>query len=116
MRMNRLALIALAVAPLALASSAVFAQAAPSGGIPGDFAFTGALATDYTFRGLSQTDGNPTAQATIDYTYMFGQNFGLYAGVFGSNATSTMATRPISSSIFTAGLRAQSEARTGKAA
>jgi uncharacterized protein (TIGR02001 family) len=53
--------------------------------IPGDFTATVALTSDYTFRGISQTDSGPAIQGAIDYSYMFNDAIGLYAGVWGSN-------------------------------
>ena len=38
------------------------------------------LTTDYVFRGLSNTDENPAAQGSIDYTFK-----GFYVGIWGSN-------------------------------
>ena len=45
------------------------------------FSATTTLATDYVFRGISNTDGEPTLQASFDYEH---EN-GLYAGVWASN-------------------------------
>jgi uncharacterized protein (TIGR02001 family) len=53
--------------------------------IPGDLAFTLALTSDYVFRGISQTDSGPAIQGTVDYAYMFRDEIGVYAGLFGSN-------------------------------
>jgi uncharacterized protein (TIGR02001 family) len=39
------------------------------------------LTTDYVFRGLSNTDENPAAQGSLDYTFK-----GFYVGIWGSNS------------------------------
>jgi uncharacterized protein (TIGR02001 family) len=54
-------------------------------GIPGDLTFSLSLTSDYTFRGISQTDSGPAIQGTVDYAYMFRDEIGVYAGLFGSN-------------------------------
>lgn len=41
------------------------------------------LVSDYLFRGVSQTQGKPTAQASVD----FGHASGLYLGLFGSGVS-----------------------------
>jgi uncharacterized protein (TIGR02001 family) len=74
---------------LALAGGLLAAPAAVAedkdDGIPGDLAVTLALTSDYVFRGISQTDSGPAVQGTIDYAYMFRDEIGIYAGIFGSN-------------------------------
>jgi uncharacterized protein (TIGR02001 family) len=39
------------------------------------------LTTDYIFRGVSNTDENPAAQGSLDYTFK-----GFYVGIWGSNS------------------------------
>jgi uncharacterized protein (TIGR02001 family) len=84
MAFRKLGLIALAggllAAPLAFAE-----DKKDDSGIPGEFTFTLSLTSDYTFRGISQTDSGPAIQGTIDYAYMFRDEIGVYAGIFGSN-------------------------------
>ena len=53
--------------------------------IPGDLTFTATLGNDYRYRGVSQTDRNFTAQAGIDWSFMFKPEIGIYLGVWGSN-------------------------------
>jgi uncharacterized protein (TIGR02001 family) len=81
MEFRKLGLIALAGGLVA----APAAFAAEDDGVPGDLAVTLALTTDYVFRGISQTDGGPAVQGTVDYAYMFRDEIGIYAGLFGSN-------------------------------
>ncbi len=42
------------------------------------------LTTDYVFRGLSNTNENPAAQGSLDYTFK-----GFYVGIWGSNTSLT---------------------------
>ncbi|MGE0725521.1 MAG: TorF family putative porin [Alphaproteobacteria bacterium] len=76
--------------PLALAAALVAAPALADDKkseklIPGEFTATVTLATDYLYRGISQTDENPAIQGSIDYSYMFKEDFGVYLGVWASN-------------------------------
>ena len=77
-------LLALPIAALLLAAPAS-AQDKKEKLIPGDFTATINLATDYLYRGISQTDENPAVQGSIDYSYMFQENLGVYLGLWGSN-------------------------------
>ncbi|HEX7931403.1 MAG TPA: TorF family putative porin, partial [Sphingomicrobium sp.] len=84
MRFRTLGLIAftgsLLAAPLAFAEDKT-----NDSDIPGELTFTLSLTSDYTFRGISQTDSGPAIQGTVDYAYMFRDEIGIYAGLFGSN-------------------------------
>lgn len=73
-------LMTLAGAALAQAPAPA-APAAP----PPDWTHAGnvSLVSDYNFRGVSQTQGRPTAQATLDFTHVSG----LYLGLFGSGVS-----------------------------
>jgi uncharacterized protein (TIGR02001 family) len=82
MAFRKLGLIALAGG--LLAASPALAEDKDDG-IPGELAVTLALTTDYVFRGISQTDSGPAVQGTVDYAYMFRDEIGVYAGLFGSN-------------------------------
>jgi uncharacterized protein (TIGR02001 family) len=85
MPFNRPALGA-AVAAILLATPLAWAQDKKEDtGIPGDLTGSLALTTDYVFRGISQTDSGPAVQGTVDYAYMFRDEIGIYAGIFGSN-------------------------------
>ncbi len=70
---------------IACAGSALAQDKKDDSGIPGDLTGSLALTTDYVFRGISQTDSGPAVQGTIDYAYMFRDEIGIYAGIFGSN-------------------------------
>jgi uncharacterized protein (TIGR02001 family) len=83
MAIRKLGLIALAGG--LLMAPAAFAEDKKDGGIPGEFAFTLSLTSDYIFRGISRTDSGPAIQGTVDYAYMFRDEIGVYAGLFGSN-------------------------------
>jgi uncharacterized protein (TIGR02001 family) len=74
-----------AIAAALLAASPAWAQEKEDTGIPGELTGTLALTTDYVFRGISQTDSGPAIQGTVDYAYMFRDEIGVYAGIFGSN-------------------------------
>ncbi len=70
-------------------TGAVCAQGAPAAPAPAapppDWTHAGnvSLVSDYNFRGVSQTQGKPTAQATLDFTHVSG----LYLGLFGSGVS-----------------------------
>jgi uncharacterized protein (TIGR02001 family) len=85
MSFSRLALSAIASAILLAAPVAWAQDKKDDSGIPGDLTGSLALTTDYVFRGISQTDSGPAVQGTIDYAYMFRDEIGIYAGIFGSN-------------------------------
>jgi uncharacterized protein (TIGR02001 family) len=69
---------------LAGAATAQAPAAAPAAPAP-DWTHTGnvSLVSDYNFRGVSQTQGKPTAQATLDFSH----SSGLYFGLFGSGVS-----------------------------
>jgi len=70
----------------ALSSSAALAQdKAETKLIPGVLTASVTFATDYTFRGISQTDSGPAIQGSIDWSYPFQKEIGVYLGIFGSN-------------------------------
>lgn len=73
--------------PLAAALLAAPAQAQekPEKLIPGEFTATVTLGSDYLYRGISQTDENPAIQGSFDYSLMFNESIGMYAGVWASN-------------------------------
>lgn len=75
----------IALAGCLLASPLAVADDKKDDGIPGEFTFNLALTSDYIFRGISQTDSGPAIQGTVDYAYMFRDEIGIYAGLFGSN-------------------------------
>lgn len=75
----------LALAGSLFAAPAGFAEDKKDDGIPGELTGTLSLTTDYVFRGISQTDSGPAIQGTFDYAYMFRDEIGVYAGIFGSN-------------------------------
>lgn len=59
--------------------------AAPAPAVVTDWSNSGnvTLASDYVFRGVSQTQGKPTAQATLDFVHVGGA----YLGLFGSGVS-----------------------------
>lgn len=59
--------------------------AAPAPAPAPDWSQTGnvSLVSDYVFRGVSQTQGKPTAQATLDFSHVSGA----YLGLFGSGVS-----------------------------
>jgi uncharacterized protein (TIGR02001 family) len=74
-----------ALASLMTLAGAAFAQAPAPATPPPDWTHSGnvTLVSDYNFRGVSQTQGKPTAQATLDFSHVSG----LYAGLFGSGVS-----------------------------
>ena len=82
---SRAPVLTAAAAILLLASHTAPAQEKSDTWLPGELTGALALTTDYVFRGISQTDSGPAVQGTIDYAYMFRDEIGIYAGIFGSN-------------------------------
>ncbi|MCC7273746.1 MAG: hypothetical protein IT561_13835 [Alphaproteobacteria bacterium] len=78
-------LLALPLVAVLLAAPASAEEKKPEKLIPGEFTATLTLASDYLYRGISQTDENPAIQGSIDYSYMFKEDFGIYLGVWASN-------------------------------
>jgi uncharacterized protein (TIGR02001 family) len=71
-----------------------FAQDKQDKLVPGDFAASVAFTTDYVFRGISQTDSGPAVQGSVEYTYMFQPEIGVYAGIWGSSVDFDEASAP----------------------
>jgi uncharacterized protein (TIGR02001 family) len=78
-------LLAVPFAAALLAAPVAQAQDKKDKLVPGDFTATVTLGTDYLYRGISQTDENPTIQGSIDYSLMFNESIGIYAGLWASN-------------------------------
>lgn len=87
-------LTAMALAGVLFATPAALAQDGDGKLIPGDFTGSVTFTTDYVFRGISQTDEGPAVQGSLDYTYMFRPEIGIYVGIFGSNVDFDEASGP----------------------
>ncbi|MEW5703659.1 MAG: TorF family putative porin [Pseudomonadota bacterium] len=83
--MKKIHLFALTTVCLAAGSGMALAQEESAAEkAPYNFSANVALVSEYMFRGLSQTDGQPTIQGGIDFTYDTPSPVDVYLGIWGS--------------------------------